>query len=226
MRDGYRNEMFSSMIADVIDGHSGVLFQTERNSPEQQEQRIWELDSEEESPTEDEKQKKKAKNKKKYLRKKERAQAEKAELEQQKAGTKEDVASGLAGLSVQDDATPSMDEDHRSSGADANTTGIPTPTQPKLSKRQKKTLLKKAKQAQNKTLAPESTRSSNTGDCTSDSSALNSKIPKDNENEKEIKIKISSNGHKESEHEDMQKYVATESEVEAVLETVAKRFGQ
>ncbi|KAI4717175.1 hypothetical protein E4T48_06663 [Aureobasidium sp. EXF-10727] len=219
----HRNEMFSSMITDVLDGHSGILFHTQSPSSEQQqhEPRIWELnDSDEESsPTEEEKQKKKNKNRKKYLRKKERVQAARVAGEQ-KDGV-EDVEAGVAGLAVHD-PTPALIEECKDSSVDANTATL-TPTQPKLSKRQKKTLLKKAKQAQDKTKAPESIRFPGTVDYTSDSRALNNEPSTENDNEE---TKVSNHGHKKSEHEDKHKDVATESEVEAVLETVAKRFGQ
>ncbi|KAI4724749.1 hypothetical protein E4T49_07530 [Aureobasidium sp. EXF-10728] len=217
----HRNEMFSSMITDVLDGHSGILFRTQSPSSEQQhEQRIWELnDSDEDSPTEEEKQRRKNKNRKKYLRKKERVQAGKIAGEQ-KDGV-QDVEAGVAGLSVHD-PTPALIEECKDSSVDANTATL-TPTQPKLSKRQKKTLLKKAKKAQDKTIAPESIVVPGTIDSTSDSSALNNEPPKHNDDDE---TKVSDHDDKKPEHKDKHKDVATESEVEAVLETVAKRFGQ
>ncbi|KAG9558925.1 hypothetical protein KCU71_g4769, partial [Aureobasidium melanogenum] len=196
MREGYRNEMFSSMIADVIEGNLGVVFDIERAQPEQQEQRIWELDSNEElpaDPTEEEKEKKRAKNKK-YL----------------------------ADLSIHD-AAPILADDRKSSSVEDKTAAVATPFQSKLSKRQKKTLLKKAKQAQNASPAPESAGSSITSDYASATNGLNSKVANDGKNKKESKA--DGDGHETPEHED-EKEVATESELEAVMDTVAKRFGQ
>ncbi|KAK6006972.1 hypothetical protein QM012_005980 [Aureobasidium pullulans] len=214
MREGYRNEMFSSMVADVIEGNPGFLFELNREQPEQQEQRIWELASDEElpaDPTEEEKEKKRAKNKKKYLRKKEKTQAEKTKLEQQKSESKDNISHGLADLSVRD-AAPVIIGDRESSSAENNTVPAAVPPGPKLSKRQKKTLLKKAKQAQNKSPAPELAGPSSTVDSASTSNG--------------VKSKASDDGHEQYKHEEEEKEVATESEVEAVMDTVAKRFGQ
>ncbi|KAG9602717.1 hypothetical protein KCU77_g2436, partial [Aureobasidium melanogenum] len=232
MREGYRNEMFSSMIADVIEGNPGVGFDIERTQPEQQEQRIWELDSDEEllaDPTGEEKEKKRAKNKKKYQRKKEKAQAEKAKFEEQKAEEQDDTSQSLRGLSIQD-AAPILADDRKSSSVEDNIAASATPSnpQPKLSKRQKKTALKKAKQAQNATptteLAGSPTTSDSTSASTSASNGLNSKVVNGDESKK--KNKVDGNGYEEPKHDDEEKEVATESEVEAVMDTVAKRFGQ
>ncbi|KAG9601454.1 hypothetical protein KCU77_g5884, partial [Aureobasidium melanogenum] len=225
MREGYRNEMFSSMIADVIEGDPSVIFDIERKQSEQQEQRIWELDSDEElpaDPTEEEKEKNRAKNKKKYQPKKEKAQAEKAKLEDQKAEEQDNVSHSLADLSIHD-AAPILADDRKSSSVEDKTAAFATPSQPKISKRQKKTLLKKAKQAQNASPAPESAGSSITSDYASASNGLNSKVANDGKNKKENKA--DGDGHETPEHED-EKDVAIESELEAVMDTVAKRFGQ
>ncbi|KEQ67707.1 uncharacterized protein M437DRAFT_62087 [Aureobasidium melanogenum CBS 110374] len=230
MREGHRNEMFSSMIADVIESNPDFRFELERvQQPEQQEQRIWELDSDEEDPTEEEKEKKRAKNKKKYLRKREKQQAEKDKREEWKGKEKDGVEQGLAGLAIQDTvSTPIATAETRelSSGhgdTAAAVTGTPL-EQPKLSKRQKKTLLKKAKQAQNKTSTPELVGSSTTSDSTSISNET--KFGFVNHDDRKKRNKVDGGGHKESEHEDNEKEAATESEFEAVMDTVAKRFGQ
>ncbi|KAG9847594.1 hypothetical protein KCU98_g5878, partial [Aureobasidium melanogenum] len=223
MREGYRNEMFSSMIADVIEGNPGVLFDIERTQPEQQEQRIWELDSDEElpaGPTEEEKQKKRAKNKKKYQRKKEKAQAEKTKLEDQKVEEQDNVSQGLAEFSIQD-VTPILADVRR---IEDKTAAAATPSQPKLSKRQKKTLLKKAKRAQNATPTHELAGSSTTSDSTSGANDIKPKVANDDESKKENKA--DGHGHETSEYGDEEKEVTTESELEAVMDTVAKRFGQ
>jgi hypothetical protein len=215
-----REQMFSAMFEHVMDGQSGVLFDAERKQPEQQEQRIWEIDSDEEEKEE----KKRAKNKRKYLRKKEKAQAEKAELQSQKSESKDTVSQGLAAMSIKD--TPTVSTDERESSSDVTNT-VPS-TQPKLSKRQKKTLLKKTKQAQAAVSTPELSRSSSINDTASESSHAKSKITRDNESEKENKSNSKSSIHQKqnSECEGREDEVATESEVEAVMETIAKRFGQ
>lgn len=226
MREGYRNEMFSSMIADVIDGNSGALFEVNRDEPEQQEQRIWELNSDEElpaDPTEEEKEKKHAKNKKKYLRKKEKQQAEKAKHEQQKPESKDNISHSLAAMSIQD-ATPVPDDDRDLGKVNGDTAPHAPISQPKLSKRQKKTLLKKAKQAQNATPTADLTGSTVTSDSSSCFNSIKSKTTEHDESKKENKSGC--DGHEVSEHDDEEKEVATESEVEAVMDTVAKRFGQ
>jgi hypothetical protein len=210
MREAFRNEMLSSMFEDVIEVNTGHSFQSKQKQPEQQEQRIWEIDSDEEEKEE----KKRAKNKRKYLRKKEKAQAEKAELQQQKSEENDAVSQGLAGMSIQDAPTVSTDE-HQSSSGDVNTEKT---TQPKLSKRQKKTLLKKAKQAQTAVTTPEHDAS--------DSNHVKSRVSKGNESDKENKT--SGIGHEKQDGKSggREDEVATESEVEAVMETIAKRFGQ
>jgi hypothetical protein len=226
MREGYRNEMFSSMVADVIEGNPGVVFDIERTQPEQQEQRIWELDSDEElpaDPTEEEKEKKRAKNKKKYQRKKEKAQAEKAKLDGQRTEEQDNVSQSLAGLAIQD-ATPVLADDRKSSSVEDQTAAAATPSPPKLSKRQKKTLLKKAKQAQNATPTHELAGSSTTSDSTSGTNDVKPKVTSDDESKK--KNKADGDGHEDAEFADDEKEVATESEVDAVMDTVAKRFGQ
>ena len=217
-----REQMMSAMFEHVLDGSSGIIFEAAPKQPEQQEeqeQRIWEIDSDEEEREE----KKRAKTKRKYQRKKEKAQAEKAELQQQKAEEKETVSQSLADMSVQDAPTVSTD-DHNSS-SDAINTALPA--QPKLSKRQKKTLLKKTKQAQAAVTTPELVHSSNVSDVASDSSNVKSKPTEGNENEEENKIKGSSVCEKQNNRsEGGGEAVATDSEVEAVMETIAKRFGQ
>lgn len=224
MREGHRNEMFSSMIADVIESNPDFRFELERaQQPEQQEQRIWELDSDEEDPTEEEKEKKRAKNKKKYLRKKEKQQAEKGKREEEKCEDDHGVEQGLVGLAIKD-ITPVLTKDRESGSSNSNTASAATPTQqPKLSKRQKKTLLKKAKQAQNKTSSPELAGSSTTGE--SASISKDTKFRFVDHDERKKKNKVHDRGHEESEPED-EKEAATESEFEAVMDTVAKRFGQ
>lgn len=226
MREGYRNEMFSSMIADVVDGNSGVLFEVNTEQPERHEQRIWELTSDEElpaDPAEEEKEKKRAKNKKKYLRKKEKQQADKVKHEQQKTESKHNISYGLAAMSIRD-ATPVLTDDRESGNADENFTSAANPSQPKLSKRQKKTLLKKAKQARDATPTPKLTGSTITADCSSGSNNFKSKTTGHDDSKKQNKV--AGNGHGDSEHDDKEKEVATKSEVEAVMDTIAKRFGQ
>lgn len=226
MREGYRNEIFSSMISDVIDGNSGALFEVDRNEPEQQEQRIWELNSDEEfsvDPTEENKEKKRAKNKKKYLRKKQKQQAEKSKPEQQKSESKDNISHRLADLSFQD-STHMPADDRNPSNVDGNIAADATLPKPKLSKRQKKNLLKKAKQTQNTTHAPELASSFTTGDSASISDGVKLKVAEKSESDKQNKV--GGHGHEECEHDDKANEVATESEVEAVMDTVAKRFGQ
>ncbi|KAH0165007.1 hypothetical protein KCU67_g4909, partial [Aureobasidium melanogenum] len=226
MREGYRNEMFSSMVADVIEGNPGVVFDIERTQPEQQEQRIWELGSDEElpaDPTKEEQEKKRAKNKKKYQRKKEKAQAEKAKLDEQRTEEQDNVSQSLAGLAIQD-ATPVLADDRESSSVEDQTAAAATPSPPKLSKRQKKTLLKKAKQAQNATPTHELAGSSTTSDSTSGTNDVKPKVTSYDESKK--KNKADGDGHEDPEFGDDEKEVATESEVDAVMDTVAKRFGQ
>jgi hypothetical protein len=217
MREAFRNEMLSSMFEDVIEVNTGHSFQSKQKQPEQQEQRIWEIDSDEEEKEE----KKRAKNKRKYLRKKEKAQAEKAELQQQKSEENDAVSQGLAGMSIQDAPTVSTDE-HQSSSGDVNTEKT---TQPKLSKRQKKTLLKKAKQAQTAVTTPELGHYSSADD-TSDSNHVKLRASKDDESDKENKA--GGIGHEKQDEMSggREDEVATESEVEAVMETIARRFGQ
>ncbi|KAH0369842.1 hypothetical protein KCU65_g2976, partial [Aureobasidium melanogenum] len=219
MREGHRNEMFSSMIADVIEGNPGALSELENM---QQEQRIWELDSDEQS-IDEEKQKKRAKNKKKYLRKKEKALAEKEKQEEVKGEEKGGVEHGLAGLAIQD-ATALIATDDRKSDSGDNCTAAasPPPSEPKLSKRQKKTLLKKAKQAQNKTPTPELVGSSTTGDFAPISNDTKFEFVNHEDRKKENKVDGSGHGSPD----DNEKEAATESEFEAVMDTVAKRFGQ
>lgn len=214
-----REQMFSAMFEHVMDG-PGILFEAEPKQSEQQEQRIWEIDSDEEAKEE----KKRAKNKRKYQRKKEKAQAEKAELQSQKSESKDTISQGLADMSIQDAPTVPTDEPESSSDA-ANT--VP-PIQPKLSKRQKKTLLKKTKQAQAAISIPELSRSSSINDTASESSHAKSKFTNDDQSENENKSKSQSGVHEKqnSKCEGREDEVATESEVEAVMETIAKRFGQ
>lgn len=215
-----REHMFSAMFEHVMDSNSGILFEAEPKQPEQQEQRIWEIDSDEEEKEE----KKRAKNMRKYLRKKEKAQPEKAELQSQKTESKDSFSDGLAEMSIQDAPTVSTDE-HESSSDVTNTV---VPAQPKLSKRQKKTLLKKTKQAQAAISTPELSRSSSINDTASESSHVKSKITRDDESEKKNKSKSKSSVYQKqnSKCEGREDEVATESEVEAVMETIAKRFGQ
>jgi hypothetical protein len=214
-----REAMFSAMFEGVIPEVPGVLFQSEPKQPEVQEQRIWEIDSDEEEKEE----KKRAKKKRQYLRKKEKAQAEKAERQlQQKSESEDAIAKDLADMSIQDAPTVSTDE-HESNSDITNTANT---TQPKLSKRQKKTLLKKTKQAQAATTTPELGHSSNTGDTTSDSSHVKSSIVGNDENEKENKARETGHEKQDNKPEGGEDEVATESEVEAVMETIAKRFGQ
>jgi hypothetical protein len=213
MREAFRNEMLTSMF-EVNTDHS---FQSKQKQPEQQEQRIWEIDSDEEEKEE----KKRAKNKRKYLHKKEKAQAEKAEAQQQKSEEKDTVSHGLARMSIQDAPTVSTDE-HKSISSDANTEKT---TQPKLSKRQKKTLLKKTKQAQTAVTTPDLGHYSSADD-TSDSSRINSGAIKNDESAKENKTNGISHQKQDGKSGGREDEVATESEVEAVMETIAKRFGQ
>ena len=205
-------------------GYVIPLYEREDSEPEQQEPRIVELDDDYDS--EKEREKKKAKNKKKYLRQKEKAQAEKIELQPQQPGRNDSVAESLAGMSIQDSTTTNS----------SHTKGIKTSTepQPKLSKRQKKTLLKKAKQAQSTPPTSESASTSINGDATSDPrKSTNKAADASSEDSKQDKgknrDKSNSNGHEK--HEDgndkgEEKEVATEVEMEAVMATVAKRFGQ
>jgi hypothetical protein len=216
MREAFRTEMLSAMFEDVIEVNTGHSFQSKQKQPEQQGQRIWEIDSDEEEKEE----KKRAENKKKYLRKKEKAQAEKAEL-QQKLEEEDTVSLSFAGMSIQDAPTVST-EKHQSSSDNANTAR----TKPKLSKRQKKTVLKKTKLAQTATSTPELVHSSSAGESASESSHIKPKASKDDESDKENKA--SGIGHEKQDDKsgDGDDGVATESEVEAVMETIAKRFGQ
>lgn len=226
MREGHRNEMFSSMIADVIEGNPDFRFELERiQQPAQQEQRIWALDSDEEDPTEEARQKKRAKNKKKYLRKKEKASAGRTKREEEKGEEKDGVEQGFAGLAVQEAlSTPLAAVDREMGNGNGNTAAADTPPQQhKLSKRQKKTLLKKVKQAQNSTSTPELAASFTTGNSASISN--NTKFRSLNHDDKKKKNKVDGKGHKESQNED-EKEAATESEFKAVMHTVAKRFGQ
>lgn len=209
--------MINAMFERVMDGTSGVIFETEPKQPEQQEQRIWEIDSDEEEREE----KKRAKTKRKYQRKKEKAQAEKAQLQQLKAEAKDTTSMDLATMSVQDAPTVSADE--RDSSSDpANTTA---PTQPKLSKRQKKTLLKKTKQAQAAVRTPELGPSSNAGGTVSSSGFVKPKTTTDNEKEVETKTEDGVHNKQNSKSSGREEAVATDSDVEAVMETIAKRFG-
>ena len=204
--------MINAMFERVMDGTSGVIFEAgpkQPEQPEQQEQRIWEVDSDEEEREE----KKRAKTKRKYQRKKEKAQAEKAELQQQKAEEKDATSDDLTAVSIQDAPTVSTDEHNSSS--DATNTAVPV--QPKLSKRQKKTLLKKTKQAQAAVSTPELGHPSEASDVTSGSSNVKSE-----DNKIESTVRDKQNNASEVREEG----VATESEVEAVMDTIAKRFGQ
>lgn len=209
--------MLSSMFEDVIEVNTGHSFPSKQKQPEQQEQRIWEIDSDEEKE-----EKKRAKNKRKYLRKKEKAQAEKAELQQQKLDENDTVSSGLAGMSIQDTPTVSTDE-HESISGDINTANS---AQPKLSKRQKKTLLKKTKQAQTASPLPELVHSSSADNSTSESSHSKPRASKDDESDKENKASGIGHENQDDKSGGGEDEVATESEVEAVMETIAKRFGQ
>lgn len=206
------------MFARVIDGTSGVIFECEPKQPEQQEQRIWEIDSDEEEREE----KKRAKTKRKYQRKKEKAQAEKAELQQLKAQEKDTTSDDLAAVSVHDVPTVVTDE-HNSSIDAYNTTA---PSQPKLSKRQKKTLLKKTKQAQAAIQTPEPGQSSDASDVASGSSHVKPKTTKDDEKEKGEKTEYGVHKMQDSKPQGREEAVATDAEMEAVTETIAKRFGQ
>jgi hypothetical protein len=210
--------MFSAMFEGVIPEVPGVRFQSEPKQPEVQEQRIWEIDSDEEEKEE----KKRAKKKRPYLRKKEKAQAEKAERQLQKAESEDTIPKDLADMSIQDTPTSSTEE-HEPSSDTINTANT---TQPKLFKRQKKTLLKKNKLAQAATSTPELGHSSGTGDAASDSSPLKPKDVEEDEREKENKAR--GTGHKKQDNKSGggEDKVATESEVKAVMETIAKRFGQ
>jgi hypothetical protein len=210
-----REAMFSAMFEGVIPEVPGVVFQSEPKQPEVQEQRIWEIDSDEEEKEE----KKRAKKKRQYLRKKEKAQAEKAERQLQKAESEDAIAKDLADMSIQN---VSADEHEPSSDA-FNTSNT---TQPKLSKRQKKTLLKKNKQAQAAISTPELGHSSGTGDTVSGSSPLKSKDVDEDEREKENKGRGTGHAKQDNKSEGGEDEVATESEVEAVMETISKRFGQ
>jgi hypothetical protein len=210
--------MFSAMFEGVVPEVPGVRFQSEPKQPEVQEQRIWEIDSDEEEKEE----KKRAKKKRQYLRKKGKAQAEKAERQLQKSESEDTVAKDLSGMSIQDEPTVSTDE-HESSSDITNTVNT---TQPKLSKRQKKTLLKKNKQAQAATTTPELGHSSGTGDTASDFSPLKPKDVEEDEREKENKARDTGHEKQDNKSGGGEDEVATESEVEAVMETIAKRFGQ
>jgi hypothetical protein len=217
MREAFRNEMLSSMFEDIVEVNTGHSFQSRQKEPEQQEQRSWEVDSDEEEKEE----KKRAKNKRKYLRKKEKAQAEKAEAQQQKSEEKDTVSQGLAGMTIQDSPIVSTDE-HQSISGDLNTEKT---TQPKLSKHQKKTLLKKTKHAHTAVATPELGHYSSADD-TSDSNHVKLRASKDDESDKENKA--GGIGHEKQDEMSggREDEVATESEVEAVMETIARRFGQ
>ncbi|KAI5242450.1 hypothetical protein E4T42_07671 [Aureobasidium subglaciale] len=228
MREEFRNEMFDNMVVDCIDGNSGLLFGQPPIPPEQ---RIQELDSDEElpaDPTEEDQEKKK------YLRKKEKAQAGKAQTEKDEllrrlSELREPAMERIAALSIKDkEAASSASPASINPGVDTATdTDAP---QPKLSKRQKKTLLKKSKQAQ-----AAASESETAGSLTDGNPATKPK-QKDTESRhvksEAARVELSKEGSKaldvDSKKQRSGKGVLKESEaeVEDVMATVAKRFGQ
>ncbi|KAI5195713.1 hypothetical protein E4T38_08914 [Aureobasidium subglaciale] len=234
MREEFRNEMFDNMVVDCIDGNSGLLFGQPPIPPEQ---RIQELDSDEEpaaDPTEEDQEKKKEKNKKKYLRKKEKAQAEKAQAEKDEllrrlSELREPAMKRIAALSIKDKEAASS-ASPASINPGVNTATDTDAPQPKLSKRQKKTLLKKSKQAQ-----AAASESETAGSLTDGSLATKPK-QKDTESRhvksEAARVELSKEGSKaldvDSKKQRSGKGVLKESEaeVEDVMATVAKRFGQ
>ncbi|KAI5195336.1 hypothetical protein E4T39_08245 [Aureobasidium subglaciale] len=223
MREDFRNEMFDNMVVDCIDGNSGLLFGQPPIPPEQ---RIQELDSDEElpvDPTEQDQEKKKEKNKKKYLRKKEKAQAEKAQAEKDEllrrlSELREPVMKRIAALSIKEKKT----------GVDTATNA--DAPQSKLSKRQKKTLLKKAKQAQAVAPNSEAAGSSTDGDFSTNKSQEKD-TKSDNVESQAGHVEQSKEGSKATDidhkNQGSGKGVLEESdaELENVMATVAKRFG-
>ncbi|KAI5272469.1 hypothetical protein E4T47_04357 [Aureobasidium subglaciale] len=234
MREEFRNEMFDNMVVDCIDGNSGLLFGQPPIPPEQ---RIQELDSDEELSAdlnEEYQERKKEKNKKKYLRKKEKAQGEKAQAEKDEllrrlSELREPAMKRIAALSIKDKKAAS------SSSPSSNNPGVDTATdtdapQPKLSKRQKKTLLKKAKQARAAASKSETADPSTDDGPTTKSQQNETKSTDEKSNAGQVEQ--SKEGSKASDIDGKKQGSGkgipekSQTELEDVMATVAKRFGQ